>query len=86
MYLILNKERFTFHLQCKHSDTFGYCKYEELSYPNIRNVRPVLVTLLKMQCQDSQSSCENATPSSCTSPLASYKEVPTMRLPRKDSW
>ena len=37
---------------------------------------PILVTLLKMQPHYSQSSRENATPSSGTSPLASYKEVP----------
>ena len=35
----------------------------------------VLVTLLKMRPRYSQSSRENATPSSGTSPLASYKEV-----------
>ena len=37
---------------------------------------PILVTLLKMQPHYSQSSRENATPSSGTSPLASYREVP----------
>ena len=36
---------------------------------------PILVTLLKMRPHYSQSSRENATPSSGTSPLASYKEV-----------
>ena len=36
---------------------------------------PVLVTLLKMRPHYSQSSRENATPSSGTFPLASYKEV-----------
>ena len=36
----------------------------------------ILVTLLKMRPNFSQSSRENATPSSVTSPLASYKEVP----------
>ena len=35
----------------------------------------ILVTLLKMRPHYSQSSRENATPSSGTSPLASYKEV-----------
>ena len=44
---------------------------------------PILVTLLKMQPYYSQSNCENATPSSGTSPLASYKEVPPQaRNPR----
>ena len=37
---------------------------------------PTLITLLKMQPCYSQSSHENATPSSGTSLLASYKEVP----------
>ena len=37
---------------------------------------PILVTLLKMQPHYSQSSRENATPSSGTSPVASYREVP----------
>ena len=40
---------------------------------------PILVTLLKMQPHYSQSSCENATPSSGTSSLASYKEPPSLR-------
>ena len=38
---------------------------------------PILVTLPKMQPHSSQSSRENATPSSGTSPLASYKGVPS---------
>ena len=37
---------------------------------------PILATLLKMPPHYSQSSRENATPSSGTCPLASYKEVP----------
>ena len=37
---------------------------------------PILVTLLKMRAHYSQSSRENGTPSSGTSPLDSYKEVP----------
>ena len=37
---------------------------------------PILVTLLKMQSHYSQSCRENETPSSGTSPLANYKEVP----------
>ena len=45
----------------------------EFSYPkNPKMCDPILVTLLKMQPHSSQ----NATPSSGTSPLASYKEVP----------
>ena len=51
-------------------------KYEELSYPkNPKMCDPILVTLLKTQLCYSQTSCENATPSSDTSPLASNKEV-----------
>ena len=37
---------------------------------------PIVVTLLKMQPHHIQSSRENATPSSSTSPLAPHKEVP----------
>ena len=37
----------------------------------------MLVTLLKMRPRNGQSSRENATPSSGTSPLAFYKEVPS---------
>ena len=44
---------------------FGNRKYEELSYPKKQKMcDPILVILLKMR------------PSSGTSPLASYKEVP----------
>ena len=51
--------------QYKHSGTFANRKYEELAYPKkSENVRPL-----------SSDSIENATPSSGTSPLASYKEV-----------
>ena len=39
---------------------------------------PILVTLLKMLPHYSQFSRENATPSSSTSPLASYKEAPPL--------
>ena len=49
IYLILNEEHFTFHLQYKHSGTFANSKYEELSYPE--NVRPL-----------SSNSIENVTP------------------------
>ena len=43
---------------------------------------PILVPLLKMQPHYSQSSRENATLSSGTSPLASYTEVPASPPPR----
>ena len=46
----LNEEHFTFHLQYKHSGTFVYQKYEELSHPKkSENMRPILATLLKMR-------------------------------------
>ena len=61
----------------KHSGKFALRKYEEPSYPkNQKMCDPILVTVLKMRPHYSQSSCENATPSSGTFPLASYKEVP----------
>ena len=73
----LNEEHFTFHLQYKHSGTFANHKYQELSTPkNPKMCNPILVTLLKMRPHYGQSSRENGTPSSGTSPLASYKEVP----------
>ena len=72
----LNEEHFTFHLQYKYPGTFANRKYEQLSYPkNPKMCDPILVTLLKMQPHYSQSSRENATPSSFTSLLASYKEL-----------
>ena len=74
---MLNAEHFTFHLQYKHSGTSANHKYEELSYPkNPKMCDPIQVTLLKTQPLYSQTSCENATPSSDTSPLASNKEIP----------
>ena len=39
---------------------------------------PILVNLLKMHPHYIQSSCENVTPSSGTSPKAPYKEVPPL--------
>ena len=55
-------------------------KNNELSYPkNLKMCDPILVILLKMQLHYSQSSRENATPSSGTFPLAySHKKVPTL--------
>ena len=51
MYLILNKEHFTFHLQYKHSGTFANRKCEEVSHPkNQEMCDHILVTI------------ENATP------------------------
>ena len=77
IYLILNEEHFTFHLQYKHSCTFADRKCKELSYPkNQKMCDPILETLLKVRSHYNQSNRENATPSSGTSSLASYKEVP----------
>ena len=65
------------HLQYKHSGPFANHKHEELSYAkNQKMCNPILVTLLKKRPYYSQSSHKNATPSSGTSPLASYKDVP----------
>ena len=64
------------HLQYKHSGTFANRNPQKSE-----KCDPVVVTLLKMQPHYSQSSHENGTPSSGTSPLASYKEVP---LPPRD--
>ena len=47
-----------------------------LTPKNPKMCDPILFTLLKMQPRYSQSSRENATPSSGTFSLASYKEVP----------
>ena len=56
---------------------FASCKYEEQSYPEkSENLRPHSSNSTENQPHYSQSSRENATPSSGTSPLASYKEVP----------
>ena len=47
-----------------------------LTPKNPKMCDPILVTLLKMRSHYSHSSRENATPSSGTSPIASYEEVP----------
>ena len=63
-------------MKYKHSVKFANRKYEEQSHPkNPKMCDPILVTLLKMRPHHSQFSRENATPSSGTSKLASYKEV-----------
>ena len=53
-----------------------------LTPKNPKMCDPTLVTVWKMQRHYSQSSRENATPSSGTSPFASYKEVtpPLLRV------
>ena len=84
VYLILNEEQFTFHLQYIHSGMFANRKCEKLSYPqNPKMCNPILVTPLKMQPHYSQSRHENATPSSGKSPLASYEEVPPSPAPSR---
>ena len=71
-------EQFTIHLKYKYSGTLANRKYEQLQFlpQNPKMCDPIPVTLLKMWPHYSQYSRENATPSSGTSPLASYKEVP----------
>ena len=75
MHLILNEEHFTFHLQTNILVRLLTVNIKNCLIPKIRKCHPILVTLLKMRPHQSQSSSENATPSSGTSPLASYKEV-----------
>ena len=54
---------------------------KELSYPKKQKMcNPILVTLLKLLPYYSQPSPENLTPSSSTSWLASYEEVPHFLL------
>ena len=62
----LNEEHFTFHLQYKHSGLLTV-NMKNFLPPKSENVRPFGLY---------SNSIENATPSSSTSPLASYKEVP----------
>ena len=71
IYVILNEEHFTFHLQCKHFGTFANHKYEELFHTKNpeKMCDPILVTLEKMRPHYSQSSHENVAPSSGTSQL-----------------
>ena len=66
----MNEEHFTLHLQDKHSRTSANGKYEELSCPqNSENVLPHSISSIENAA--SQSSRENVTPSSDTSPFAS---------------
>ena len=66
------------YIRNKHPGTFANRKWEDLSYPkNLKMRDTIRVALLKMQPHYNQSSRENATPSIGTSPLASYKEVPS---------
>ena len=74
-----NEEHFTFHLQYKYSGMFAKVNMKNWhrTPKNPKMCDPIVVTLLKMQPRYSQSSRESVTPSSRTSPLASYKEVPS---------
>ena len=75
--LQLNEEHSTFHLQYKHCGTFANRKYEELSYlKNQKMCDPIVVTLLKMRPHYSQSSRENRTSSSGTSPYFLVRNYP----------
>ena len=72
----LNEEHFTFHLRYKHSGTLLTVNMKNCLTPkNPKMCDPILVTLLKMRPHYRQSSRENATPSTGTSPLTSYKKV-----------
>ena len=74
----LKEEQFTFHLQYKHSIQVRLLTVNmknRLTPKNQKMRDPILVTLSKMRPHYSQSTRENATPSSGTPPLASYKEV-----------
>ena len=70
----------TFDLWYKHSDMFANHKYVGLPYPKNQKMSDLipLVTLLKIRPRDSQSSRDNATPSSGTSSLGSCEEVPPL--------
>ena len=57
-----------------------------LTPENPKMCDPILVTLLKMRPNFSQSSRENAAPSRVTSSLASYKEVPPPRTKSYVPW
>ena len=75
MYVILNKE----HLLFTYSTDFlvRLLTVNMKDFPKTQKMyHTILLTLLKMRPHDSQSSRENAAPSSGTSPVASYKEVP----------
>ena len=74
-----------FHTQYKHFGAFANRKYEELSYPQkSENVRPHSSNSIENATHYSQSSRDNATPSSGTSPLLSYKEVPSSPVLNRD--
>ena len=72
----LSEEHFTFHLQYKHSGAFANRKCEEFFYPTSPKTCDLILVTQVMQPYFSQSSHENATPSSGTFSLASYKKVP----------
>ena len=57
-------------MEYKYPGTFANRKYEQLDLlpQKSENMRPILVTLLKMQPHYSQSSRENVAPSSGISP------------------
>ena len=78
----MNEEHFAFHLQYKHRGTFANRKYEELSYPKNPNSSNSIETQLKRQPHYSQTSRENATPSS-TSPLDTYIHTSFIIFPYK---
>ena len=71
------KNTLLFHLRYKHSVTFANRNYEELScHKKSDNLRPHASNSIKMRPHHSQSSRENSTPSSGTSPLGSTPPGP----------
>ena len=67
--------------------TINIHKYEDLSYrENTKMCDPMLVTLSKMRPHYSQTSREKATPSSGTSPLASYRSLSLSRKLETVQW
>ena len=80
------KNTFSFHLQYKHSGAFANRNMKNFLTPkNPKMGDSILVTLLKVRPHYTQSSYENTTPSSGTSPLASYKKLPYPPPPPRES-
>ena len=74
-FLRLNEEHFTFHLQYKHLVRLLTVTWRTFLPQKSESVRTHSSNSIEMQPHYSQPSRENATPSSSTTPLASYKEV-----------
>ena len=76
MIVTFNKQQLSELFNRDHFESLLNRIFQEFPHSKIPKMcDPILVTLLKMRPHSSQSSRENVTPSSGTSPLASYKEV-----------